>query len=168
MTLIHIQTCYCYYTPYTDQFVYLSNINCPCLLFLSTVLSDDDMGPHTRWRARSASRNAPPPKLALTPPPPGSPIQAQVRAGVQLRPVSIPDIVRDIAGGNPQQRIAAFDRHYIINLYGVPAPEASVQRNAEDHRLNLKRKLMAYPEVLAMFLPSLHKTLHHRMKRRNI
>ena len=63
---------------------------------------------------------------------------ARVRAIAQLRPVSIPDIVRDIAGSNPQQRIAAFDRHYMPD--GVPAPEASVQGNAEDHRADLKRK----------------------------
>ena len=56
----------------------------------------------------------------------------------QLRPVSIPDIVCDIAGSNPQQRIAVFDRHYMPD--GVPAPEASVQGNAENHRADLKRK----------------------------
>ena len=32
-----------------------------------------------------------------TPPPPGSPVPARVRAVAQLRPVSIPDIVRDVA-----------------------------------------------------------------------
>jgi hypothetical protein len=73
-----------------------------------------------------------------TPPPPGSPIPARVRAVAQLRPVSIPDIVRGVAGSNPQQQIAAFDRRYMQD--GMPAPEASVQGNAEDHRLELKRK----------------------------
>ena len=34
--------------------------------------------------------------------------------------------------------IASFDRHYMPD--GVPAPEASVQGNAEDHRADLKRK----------------------------
>jgi hypothetical protein len=57
---------------------------------------------------------------------------------VQLWPVSIPDIVRDIAGSNPLQRIADFDRHYMPD--GVPAPEASVQGNADEHRSYLKRK----------------------------
>ena len=52
-----------------------------------------------------------------TPPPPGSPIPARVRAVAQLRPVSIPDIVRDIAGSNPQQRIFFFN--YIPYAYYV-------------------------------------------------
>ena len=39
---------------------------------------------------------------------------------------------------NPQQRIAAFDRRYMPD--GMPAPETSVQGNAEDHRSELKRK----------------------------
>ena len=116
-------------------FIYSSITNSSCLLFLSTVLSDEDTGPPNQDDEQDppAGMRTPP-----TPPPPSSPIPARVRAIAQLRPVSIPDIVRDIAGSNPQQRIAAFDRHYMPD--GVPAPEASVQGNAEDHRAALKRK----------------------------
>ena len=116
-------------------FIYSSITNSSCLLFLSTVLSDEDTGPpnHDDEQDPPAGMRTPP-----TPPPPSSPIPGRVRAIAQLRPVSIPDIVRDIAGSNPQQRIAAFDRHYMPD--GVPAPEASVQGNAEDHRADLKRK----------------------------
>ena len=116
-------------------YIYSSITNSSCLLFLSTVLSDEDTGPPNQDDEQDppAGMRTPP-----TPPPPSSPIPGRVRAIAQLRPVSIPDIVRDIAGSNPQQRIAAFDRHYMPD--GVPAPEASVQGNAEDHRADLKRK----------------------------
>ena len=59
-------------------------------MFLSTVLSDDDMGPHNQDDEQDlpAGMRTPP-----TPLPPGSPILAQVRAVAQRRPVSIPDIV---------------------------------------------------------------------------
>ena len=84
------------------------------MLFLSTVLSDDDMCPHNQddEQDQPAGMRTPP-----TPPPPGSPIPARVRAVAQLRPVSIPDIVRDIAGSNPQQRIFFFN--YIPYAYYV-------------------------------------------------
>ena len=35
------------------------------------------------------------------------------RAMAQLRPVSIPEIVRDMAGSDPVRKIADFDRHYM-------------------------------------------------------
>ena len=71
---------------------------------MSTVLSDDDMCPHNQDDEQDppAGMRTPP-----TPPPPGSPIPARVRAVAQLRPVSIPDIVRDVAGSNPQQMNSA-------------------------------------------------------------
>ena len=71
-------------------------------MFLSTVLSDDYMGPHNQDDEQDppAGMRIPPTPL---PPGPGSPIPARVRTVVQLRPVSIPDIVRDITGSNPQQ-----------------------------------------------------------------
>ncbi len=82
--------------------IYFSDTICSCLLFLSTVLSDDDMCPHNQDDEQDppAGMRTPPP-----PPPPGSPIPARGRAVAQLRPVSIPDLVRDVAGSNPQQMI---------------------------------------------------------------
>ena len=106
-----------------------------CVLFLSAVLSDDDLGTHNQEDQNDLSSGL---RTPPTPPPPGSPILNRVRAVSQLRPVSIPDIVHDVAGNNPQQRIADFDRHYMPD--GVPAPEASVQGNADEHREDLKRK----------------------------
>ena len=102
---------------------------------MSTVLSHEYIDPHNQDDQNDlpAGMHTPPPS-----PPPGSPIPARVRDVAQLRPVSIPDIVRDIAGNNPLQRIADFDRHYMPD--GVPAPEAAVQGNANEHRSDLKRK----------------------------
>ena len=44
------------------------------------------------------------------------------RAMAQLRPVSIPEIVRDMAGSDPVARIQDFDRHYMPD--GQPANSA--------------------------------------------
>jgi hypothetical protein len=49
---------------------------------------------------------------------------SRVRAVAHLRPVSILDIVRDMAGKDPQGnlgKVADFDRHYMPD--GVPEPE---------------------------------------------
>jgi hypothetical protein len=56
----------------------------------------------------------------------------------QLRPVSIPDIVGNMAGKNTIQEMADFDRHYMPD--GQPAPDASARGNADAHRSDLKRK----------------------------
>jgi hypothetical protein len=45
------------------------------------------------------------------------------------------DIVRDMAGKDPQRKIADFDSHYMPD--GVPEPEASVTGK---HRSYLKQK----------------------------
>ena len=76
-------------------------------MVLSAVLSDnehdtstglypfdnDDMPHGTRTPPTPPSRS----------PPPASPLPARVRAVAQLRPVSIPEIVRDMAGKNTWQ-----------------------------------------------------------------
>ncbi len=76
-----------------------------------------------------------PPTPPSRSPPPASP---RVRAVAQIRPVSIPDIVRDMAGKNIQQKLADFDSHYMPD--GVQEPDVSVTRNTDEHRSNLKRK----------------------------
>ncbi len=89
---------YTYYTYYAD---YLA-IN----VILPAVLSDDEPatsneidlfdGRHKNMPHGTRTPPTPPSRL----PPPASP---RIRAVAQLRPVSIPDIVRDMAGKNPQQ-----------------------------------------------------------------
>ncbi len=60
------------------------------------------------------------------------------RTRPHLRPVSIPDIVRTMAGKNPVHEMAGFDRHYMPG--GLPSPDASARGNADDHHSELKRK----------------------------
>jgi hypothetical protein len=91
------------------------------------------------------SRTPPTPPARL--PPPTSPLSSRVRAVAHLLPVSIPDIVHDMAGKDPRRKMADFDRHYMP--YGVPAPEASVTGNTGDHRSDLKRKAKGMARSLA-------------------
>ena len=58
------------------------------------------------------------------------------RAVAQLRPVSVPEIVRAMAGSDPTRQIADFDRHYMPE--GQPAAEASSRGTTDAHRAELK------------------------------
>ena len=66
-----------------------------------------------------------------------SPRPMRQRAMAQLRPVSIPNIVCDIAGPDPLRKIADFDRHYMPD--GQPADESSSRGNSDAHRSELKK-----------------------------
>ena len=79
-----------------------------------------------------------PPTPPVVPSPSPSPAPMRQRAMAHLRPVSIPDIVRTMAGKNPVHEMADFDRHYMPG--GLPSPDASARGNADDHRSELKRK----------------------------
>ncbi len=80
-------------------------------------------------------------------PPPTSQQPSRIRAVANLRPVSIPDIVRDMAGKDPRRKLADFDRHYMPD--GVPEPEKSVTEKTGEHRSNLKRKAKGIARSLA-------------------
>jgi hypothetical protein len=58
------------------------------------------------------------------------------RAMAQLRPVSIPEIVRDMAGSDPVRKISNFDRHYMPE--GQPVAEVSSLGSCNAHRAELK------------------------------
>ena len=88
----------------------------------------------------------PPTPPARSPPPP-SPPPSRIPAVAHLRPVSIPDIVRDMAGKDTRRRLADFDRHYMPD--GVPEPEASVTGKTGEHRSNLKGIARSLAEVFA-------------------
>ena len=88
-----------------------------------------------------------PPTPPSRSPPPTSPQLSRVRAVAHLRPVSIPDIVRDMAGKDPKRKLADFDRHYMPD--GVPMPEASVTGKTGEHRSNLKRQAKGIARSLA-------------------
>ena len=68
---------------------------------------------------------------------PSSPRPLRQRAMAQLRPVSIPNIVSDLAGPQPLRIIAEFDRHYMPD--GQPAAETSSRGKSDAHRTELKQ-----------------------------
>ena len=70
-------------------------------------------------------------------PPSSPPRPMRQRAMAQLRPVSIPNIVSDLAGPQPVRRIAEFDRHYMPD--GQPAAETSSRGISDAHRTELKQ-----------------------------
>ncbi len=75
-----------------------------------------------------------PPVQAASPPACTRPLRQ--RAMAQLRPVSIPEIVRDMAGSDPVQKRAGLDRQYMPE--GQPAPEVSSRGTSDARRAELK------------------------------
>jgi hypothetical protein len=78
----------------------------PC--HLATVVLDEDgqRGHDSEDRpSRSQTPPTPPVHAGSSPSPPPSARPMRQRAMAQLRPVSIPEIVRDMAGSNPVGRI---------------------------------------------------------------
>ncbi len=92
----------------------------------ATVVPDDD-GQRSADEDHQPSRSQTPPtppvqaEPSRSPPPSHRPMRQ--RAMAQLRPVSIPEIVRDMAGSDPVQKIADLDRHNMPE--GQQAAEAS-------------------------------------------
>ena len=119
--------------------------------YFSGVISDDDNetsnqdNPVDREDMPDGSRTPPTPPSQS--PPPTSPLLSRVRAVAHLRPVSIPDIVRDMAGKDPKRKLADFDRRYMPD--GVPLPEASGTGKTGENRSNLKRKAKGIARSLA-------------------
>ena len=58
----------------------------------------------------SRSHTPPTPPAKTSPP-------SRIRANASLRPVSIPEVVRDMAGPNPLRAMADFDRHLTGDYY---------------------------------------------------
>ncbi len=54
---------------------------------------------------------------------------SEIPANASLLPVTIPAIVRDMAGPNPLRAVNNFDRHYMPN--GVPDPDMFARGNVE-------------------------------------
>jgi hypothetical protein len=109
-------------------------------LFIFAVVPDDDQLPqHEQDNIPPRSCTPPtPPVEADQPSPPPLPPPVRARAMGQLRPVSIPDMVSNMAGRNPIQVLADFDRHYMP--HDDQPMHASARGNADEHRTALKRK----------------------------
>ena len=89
----------------------------------------------------------PPVHAGSSPSPPPASRPMRQRAMAQLRQVSIPDIVRDMAGSDPVRRIEDFDKHYMPN--GQPAPEASSRGTCDGHRAELKTNATGFRRSLS-------------------
>jgi hypothetical protein len=104
------------------------------------VVPDDDLGRISEEEEQQSPRSqTPPTQPDHYQPSPSPPRPIRQRAMVQLRPVSIPNVVSDIAGPDPLRRIAGFDRHYMPD--GQPAAETSSRGNSGVHQ-----NYMAYSE----------------------
>ena len=117
-------------------YVYIIVFNI-CFCCFATVVPDDigPHGAHEDHQPRSLTPPTPPAHAEQFPPPP-SPHPMRQRAVAQLRPVSVPEIVRAMAGSDPTRQIADFDRHYMPE--GQPAAEASSRGTTDAHRAGLK------------------------------
>jgi hypothetical protein len=93
-----------------------------------TVVHDDDLGRISKLeeeKQQSPFSQTSPTLPVHDQPSPSPPCPIRQRDIAQLRPVSIPNILSDIAGPDPQRRIADFDRHYMP--VGQPATETSTR-----------------------------------------
>ncbi len=117
---------------------------------LVTVVPDDDSqrGHQNEYRpSRSQTPPTPPVHAGSSPSPPPASRPMRQRAMAQLRPVSIPEIVRDMAGSDPVRRIEDFDKHYMPD--GQPAPEASSRGTCEGHCAELKTNATGFRRSLS-------------------
>ena len=125
----------------------------------TAVVPDNDHGRISEEEEPQPLRsNTPPTPPVHHQPSPLPPRPIRQRAMAQLRPVSIPTIVSDIAGPDPLRRIADFDRHYMPD--GQPAAETSVCGNAGN--LGTYDILSVLPDKFARFLFEFHA---HRFER---
>jgi hypothetical protein len=88
----------------------------------------------------SRSQTSPTPPVQAEPfqsPPPSPHLMRQrAMAQAQLHPVSIPEIVHDMAGSDPHRKISDFDRHNMPE--GRPAAEVSSRGSSNAHCAELK------------------------------
>ena len=102
------------------------------------VVPDDDVEGLSEEDAQQPPRSLTPPTPPVNAQPsPSPPRPIRQRAVAQLRPVSIPNIVSDMAGSDPARKISDFDRHYMPD--GQPTAETSSRGNADAHRAQLKQ-----------------------------
>ena len=111
------------------------------------VVPDDDLGLISEEGEQQTSRSHTPPTPDHHQPSPSPPRPIRQRAMAQLRPVSIPNLVSDMAGPDPLRKIANFDRHYMPD--GQPAAESSARGNSDAHRSQLKEMAEGLPRSLS-------------------
>ena len=83
-------------------------------------MSDDETCDHLHDNDPPGTRTPPTPPVHDPPSP--SPRVHRQRSMAQLRPVSIPEIVMNMAGQDDTRKMAAFDRHYMPDGKPTCAP----------------------------------------------
>ena len=106
-----------------------------------TVVPDDDLVEEPFKEPcdePSGTRTPPTPDVSPSraPPPPAPPLRQ--RAMAQLLPVSVPAVIKDMAGKNLAKTLRDFGSHYMPN--GHPDPDVSSTGFGAAHRSDLKRK----------------------------
>jgi hypothetical protein len=111
-----------------------------------TVVPDDDLV-EKPCDEPSGTRTPPTPKVSpsLAPPPHAPPLRQ--RAMAQLLPVSVPAVIKDMAGKNLAKTLRDFDSHYMPN--GQPDPDVSATGFDAAHRSDLKRKAQGISRSLS-------------------
>jgi len=134
--------------PYISLIIYL--------FFKSAVVPDDfDLvrdGPNSPQDRTSSPCPDEDPQSDPQPQPP-VPAPARRRAVAQIRPISIADLARDVAGPDPMRVVREFDRVYMPE--GMCVVNSAVDgQPGEDRRSEIKRKAenisRSYCEVFAM------------------
>ncbi len=114
---------------------------------VETVVPDDDHVPGSQ-ESYEEPRDDPsgtctPPTPAVSPshdpPPPAPPLRP--RAMAQLRPVSLPAVIKDMADKHFAKTLRDFDGHYMPP--GHPDADDSARRLDHAHRSDLKRKALS-------------------------
>jgi hypothetical protein len=114
-------------------------------IFVATVVPDDDHVPGSQESYEeprddpSGTRTPPTPAVSPShvPPPPAPPLRK--RAMAQLRPVSIPAVIKDMADKNFAKTLRDFDGHYMPHGHPDAADSArglDLGRPASAHRLS--------------------------------
>ncbi len=93
-------------------------------------MSDDEsFNPHHDDEPAGA-RTPPTPAVEDSPPP--SPRPQRQRLMARLRPISIPDMVSDLAGKDAIRVMSGFESRYMPD--GMPSGDASARGNADSHK----------------------------------
>ena len=106
-----------------------------------TVVPDDDLVKEPveeHCDEPSGTHTPPTPDVSPSHAPPSPAPPLRQRAMAQLRPVSVPAVIKDMAGKNLAHTLREFDRHYMPN--GHPDPDVSATGYDAAHRSDLKRK----------------------------
>ena len=113
---------------------------------------EEDLPPlqHPDSHPPSPQQPDPPSRAVQDQQPPG-----RQRAMAHVRPISVSDIVRNLAGSDPMRAVHNFDRVYMPNGFVVRSIAEASSNDTNANRSELKRKAeqisRSYSEMFSMF-----------------